>query len=93
MDFLLDSGLKHLLPQFMLVSAAVITGTRGTEAKVDYENHISHPQVAFPKEMHDVSYLIPVKDNEAGSKLEMILQKIEALLNKTGKTLEPEDYL
>ncbi|PYD07538.1 L-gulono-gamma-lactone oxidase, partial [Pseudomonas savastanoi pv. glycinea] len=45
MDFLLDSGLKHLLPSFMLLSAAVVTGTRGTSPKVDYENHITHPQV------------------------------------------------
>ncbi|CZG01345.1 TPA: L-gulono-gamma-lactone oxidase [Legionella pneumophila subsp. pneumophila] len=84
MDFLLDSGLKHLLPSFMLLSAAVVTGTRGTSPKVDYENHITHPQVAFPKEMRDVSYLIPVKDNEAGQKLELILQKMEAMLNEAG---------
>lgn len=81
MEFLLDSGLKHLLPSFMLLSAAVVTGTRGTTPKVDYENHITHPQVAFPKEMRDVSYLIPVKDDEAGQKLEVILQKIEAMLD------------
>ncbi|HFL3390161.1 TPA: L-gulono-gamma-lactone oxidase, partial [Legionella pneumophila] len=84
MDFLLDSGLKHLLPSFMLLSAAVVTGTRGTSPKVDYENHITHPQVAFPKEMRDVSYLIPVKDDEAGQKLELILQKMEAMLNAAG---------
>ncbi|WBV63749.1 hypothetical protein PGH43_02825 [Legionella pneumophila 130b] len=84
MDFLLDSGLKHLLPSFMLLSAAVVTGTRGTSPKVDYENHITHPQVAFPKEMRDVSYLIPVKDDEAGQKLELILQKMEAMLNEAG---------
>ncbi len=85
MDFLIDSGLKHLLPAFMLLSAAVVTGARGTKAKVDYENHITHPQVAFPKEMRDVSYLVPVKDAEAGQKLEAILQKMEKLLNKAGK--------
>ncbi|HAZ7572746.1 L-gulono-gamma-lactone oxidase [Legionella sp. PATHC032] len=84
MDFLLDSGLKHLLPSFMLLSAAVVTGTRGKAPKVDYENHITHPQVAFPKEMRDVSYLIPVKDDEAGQKLELILQKMEAMLNEAG---------
>jgi hypothetical protein len=81
MEFLLDSGLKHLMPAFMLLSAAVVTGTRGTNAKVDYENHITHPQVAFPKDMRDVSYLIPVKDSQAGTKLEIILEKIESLLN------------
>lgn len=81
MEFLLDSGLKHLMPAFMLLSAAVVTGTRGTNAKVDYENHITHPQVAFPKDMRDVSYLIPVKDGQAGTKLETILEKIESLLN------------
>ncbi|KTD57270.1 FAD-binding protein [Legionella shakespearei] len=81
MEFLLDSGLKHLMPAFMLLSAAVVTGTRGTKAKVDFENHITHPQVAFPKDMRDVSYLIPVKDSEAGTQLETILEKMESLLN------------
>lgn len=85
MGFLLDSELKHLMPLFMLLSAAVVTGTRGTKAKVDFENHITHPQVAFPKEMRDVSYLIPVEDSEAGDKLEAILQKMESLLDKAGK--------
>lgn len=31
MEFLLDSGLKHLLPYFMLFSAATVTGARGTK--------------------------------------------------------------
>ncbi len=84
MEYLLDSGLKHLMPAFMLLSAAVVTGTRGTARKVDFENHISHPQVAFPKAMRDVSYLIPVKDADAGKVLEETLQKMESLLNKAG---------
>lgn len=79
MDFLLDSGLKHLLPAFMAMSAAMVIGTRGIEPVIGYENHITHPQVAFPKKMRDVSFIIPVKDDEAGSMLEKILQKMEDL--------------
>ncbi len=85
MEFLLDSGLKHLLPYFMLFSAAIVTGSRGTKAIVDYENHITHPQVGFPKLMRDVSYLIPVSDDEAGKTLEDVLQKIDELLKNSSK--------
>ncbi len=85
MEFLLDSGLKHLLPYFMLFSAATVTGSRGTKTVVDYENHITHPQVGFPKLMRDVSYLIPVNDDQAGQTLEAVLQKIEELLKNGGK--------
>jgi L-gulonolactone oxidase len=81
MEFLLDAGLKHLLPYFMLLSAAVITEARGTQPIIDFENNITHPQVAFPKLMRDVSYLIPVKDEHAGPMLEMLLQKMDDLLN------------
>lgn len=88
MEFLLDSGLKHLLPYFTLFSAATVTGSRGTKTVVDYENHITHPQVGFPKLMRDVSYLIPVNDNEAGKTLETVLQKIEELLKNGSKNGE-----
>lgn len=85
MDFLLDSGLKSLLPTFMMLSAAMVIERRGTNTLIDYENHITHPQVAFPKTMRDVSYLIPVKDSEAGPVLERILMEIERLFNVGAK--------
>lgn len=88
MEHLLDSGLKHLMPAFMTLSAAVVASTRGTSPRVDYENHITHPQVAFPKEMRDVSYLIPVKDAEAGSVLEDILGSMESMVHQAGKNGE-----
>ena len=80
MEYLVDSGLKHLLPYFMLLSASSVIGARGNKTRIDFENKITHPQVAFPKKMRDVSYLIPVKDAEAGRTLEKILAKIEQLV-------------
>lgn len=82
MGYLIDSGLQKLLPLYMVLSAAVVTTSRGEEPIVGHEHHITHPQVAFPKEMRDVSYLIPVDDGLAGEILENILLKIESLLNK-----------
>lgn len=93
MEFLLDSGLQHLLPYYMLLTAAVVTATRGTKPITDYENNITHPQVAFPKLMRDVSYLIPVKDDDAGKTLETILQKMEGLIaDATKKGEYPVTY-
>jgi|GEM_PF-2987740 len=88
MEYLVDPALKQLLPAFMLLSAATVTGARGTAPNIDNENHITHPQVAFPKEMRDVSYLIPVKDAQAGEVLENILLNIDKLLNKAAKRSE-----
>jgi hypothetical protein len=85
MEYLIDSGLSHLLPYYMLTSAAAVTGARGTKPKVGFENHITHPQVAFPKKMRDVSYLIPVKDDDSGKTLETILQNFDAILEDAGK--------
>ncbi|WED44327.1 FAD-binding protein [Legionella cardiaca] len=84
-DFLLDSKLIKLLPQYLLLAAAAITGTRGTKALVDHENSITHYQVAFPKAMRDVSYLLPVKDKEAGALLAKVLQKIDELVKEGAK--------
>lgn len=80
LDYLVDPQLKHLLPAFLLFSAAVVSAARGVKPQVNYENHITHPQVAFPRSMRDVSYLIPVSDAQAGPLLEVILQHIEGLL-------------
>lgn len=85
MEYLLDPDLKHLLPSFMLLSATMTIGVRGTTPLVDFENHITHPQVAFPQDMRDVSYQIPVKDQDAGEVLEKVLRQIEALSDAAGK--------
>ncbi|KTD64004.1 FAD-binding protein [Legionella spiritensis] len=79
-DFLLDAGLQHLFPAYMLLTAAVITKTRGTDARVDYENHITHYQVGFPKSLRDVSYFIPVNKAEAGEILGKIAKKVDDML-------------
>lgn len=84
MEYLLDPALKHLFPLYTNVAAALVIETRGAKTIVDHENKITHPQVAFPKEMRDVSYQIPVKDGGKGFILSVILQKIEELLNKAG---------
>ncbi len=84
-EFLLDPKLKKLMPFYLLLSAAIITGTRGTEPIIDHENNITHYQAAFPKAMRDVSYLLPVKDNEAGPLLAAVLQKIDELVKAAGK--------
>lgn len=78
-EFLMDNKLKNLIPSYLSLAAAAITGTRGTKAVVDHENSITHYQVAFPKAMRDVSYILPVKDKDAGALLANVLQKIEAL--------------
>ncbi|WP_412758267.1 FAD-binding protein [Legionella bozemanae] len=85
MDFLVNSDLKVLLPEFMLIAAAQSIEARGTKPIVDFENHITHPQVAFPEELRDVDYFIPVKDDKAGEHLENILQQIELQVNKAAK--------
>ncbi|MGL5742784.1 MAG: L-gulono-gamma-lactone oxidase [Legionella sp.] len=77
MNFLVNSELKSLLPDFMLIAAAESIGSRGTNPLVDYENHITHPQVAFPQVLRDVDYFIPVKDAQAGDQLYEILEQIE----------------
>lgn len=84
-EFLLDSKLQQLFPFYMLLSAGIITNTRGTAPIVDFENHITHYQVAFPKAMRDVSYFVSVKDAEAGDLLAKILQKIDELLEAAAK--------
>lgn len=85
MDFLVNSELKDLLPEFMLIAAAQSIEARGTNAIVDFENHITHPQVAFPEELRDVDYFIPVKNDMAGEHLEAVLQQIENQINKAAK--------
>ncbi|MBI2785835.1 MAG: L-gulono-gamma-lactone oxidase, partial [Legionella longbeachae] len=88
MSFLVDSELKQLLPEMMLIAAAQSIESRGTKAIVDFENHITHPQVAFPKKMRDVDYFIPVKDNQAGEQLEGILEQIEKQVNQAAEQRE-----
>ncbi|MCW8469851.1 L-gulono-gamma-lactone oxidase [Fluoribacter gormanii] len=85
MDFLVNSDLKGLLPEFMLIAAAQSIEERGTKPIVDFENHITHPQVAFPEKLRDVDYFIPVKDDKAGEHLEAILQQIEYQVNKASR--------
>lgn len=82
MGVLVGSELKHLLPSYMLLAAAEAIGSRGTQPVVNFENDITHPQVAFPKKLRDVDYFIPVKDSEAGATLETLLQRIQTLLDK-----------
>jgi L-gulonolactone oxidase len=77
MGFLLNSELKSLLPDLMLFAATQSIEARGTKSIVDFENHLTHPQVAFPKVLHDVDYFIPVNENEAGEHLEGILEQVE----------------
>ncbi|WP_019215354.1 hypothetical protein [Legionella tunisiensis] len=78
-EFLLDSKLIKLLPYYLSLAATTITEMRGTEPIVDHENNITHYQAAFPKQMRDTSYILPVKDDEAGDVLAAVLQKIEDL--------------
>ncbi len=85
MDFLVNSELRSLLPEFMLIAAAQSIEERGTKSIVDFENHITHPQVAFPEKLRDVDYFIPVKDDKAGENLEAILQQIENQVNKASR--------
>lgn len=85
MNFLVHSEFRHLLPEFMLIAAAESIEGRGTKPIVDFENHITHPQVAFPKILRDVDYFIPVKDDQAGENLEEILQQIETQVNKAAR--------
>lgn len=85
MNFLVNSELRSLLPQFMLIAAAESIESRGTKPIVDFENHITHPQVAFPKVLRDVDYFIPVQDDKAGEQLEEILQQIERQIKSAAK--------
>lgn len=85
MDFLINSGLQRLLPYYMLFSAATVAASRGTAPVVDFESHITHPQVSFPKTMHDVSYIFPVKDAVAGKTLSNVMKKIEQIAMKYAK--------
>lgn len=78
-EFLLDSKLIKLLPYYLSLTATAITEMRGTKPIVDHENNITHYQAAFPKQMRDTSYILPVKDSEAGDVLAAVLQKIEDL--------------
>lgn len=82
-DFLLDAKLTKLLPHYLSLAAAAITGSRGTKPVIGHENSITHYQVAFPKAMRDVSYILPVDDKNAGNVLAKVLQKIERLNEKT----------
>ncbi|KTD08243.1 FAD-binding protein [Legionella jamestowniensis] len=78
-EFLMDNKLKSLIPPYLLLAAATIMGTRGTTPLVDHENSITHYQVAFPKAMRDVSYILPVEDKHAGALLADVLHRIELL--------------
>lgn len=84
MEYLLDPALKHLFPLYTNVAAAMVIETRGAKTIVDYENKITHPQVAFPKTMRDVSYQIPLKDGTKGETAGAIFQKIESMLDAAG---------
>ncbi|QMT59290.1 FAD-binding protein [Legionella sp. PC997] len=85
MDFLVNSELKGLLPEFMLIAAAQSIEERGTKPIVDFENHLTHPQVAFPEKLRDVDYFIPVQDDKAGEHLEAILHQIENQVIKASR--------
>ncbi len=41
--------------------------------------------MAFPEELRDVDYFIPVKNDKAGEHLEAVLQQIENQVNKAAK--------
>ncbi|MDX1838284.1 FAD-binding protein [Legionella taurinensis] len=84
-DRLTEPGLQHLLPAFMQLTAAIVTSTRGTKTVVDYENHITHYQVGFPKAMRDVSYLIPVDKDKAAALLAEICKKLDDMLQEAGE--------
>ncbi|KTC96621.1 FAD-binding protein [Legionella erythra] len=84
-DRLNEPGLQHLLPAFMQLTAAIVTSTRGTKPVVDYENHISHYQVGFPKAMRDVSYLIPVDKDKAAPLLADVCKKLDEMLNEAAE--------
>ncbi len=81
-EYLIDEELHHLIPAFMTVAAGGVTALRGTRPIVGKENHITHYQVAFPKELSDLSFLIPVKDGDCGRVLGDHLAKIESLLDE-----------
>lgn len=81
-EFLLDNELYKLLPAFMTVAASTVTATRGTKEEVGKENHMTHYQVAFPKKITDLSFLVPVSDENCGAVLTQHLAKIDALLDE-----------
>ncbi|WP_133130727.1 FAD-binding protein [Legionella yabuuchiae] len=77
--------LHDLLPAFMRFTAAVVLGSRGDAPQIGYEKNMTHYQAAFPKEMHDVSYMIAVKETLAGQTLGDILDKLNQLLHTAGR--------
>lgn len=79
---LLTQHYPDLLPYYTRFANLYNTLSRGDKSKVDVERLITHYQTAFPKDMHDVSWIIPVKDADAGATLSMLLEHIDLLLNK-----------
>lgn len=74
-----------LLPYYTRFANLFNTLSRGDRPKVDIERFITHYHTAFPRNMHDVSWIIPVKDTEAGEVLAMVLEKIDNLLNEANE--------
>jgi hypothetical protein len=85
---LLLDKLRDLIPAYMLMAASFVTLTRGEKAKIDLANHIAHYQVTFPKGLRDLSFLIPVKDDNAAELLNDVLTKIDNLLTDAPKSDE-----
>lgn len=83
-----NQALHDLIPVFMLFTAAFITSSRGTAPRVAPENAITHYQASFPRAMRDVSYMIPVKDADAGQLLGEIMAQIDKQLDESAKRHE-----
>lgn len=83
-----NASLHELIPGFMQFAAGFITRSRGTATRVAHENVITHYQASFPRAMRDVSYLIPVKDSNAGQLLGEIMAQVDKQLNESAKRHE-----
>lgn len=83
LDLLIDQQLHDLIPYYMQFAASFVIGGRGTAPKVNPEEYITHYQTAFPKQIRDVSFLIPVDDESAPELLSRLMQTFDAYLEKS----------
>lgn len=84
LDVLVEKEFKHLIPAYMhLASNDVIGKVPNPYTRVGEERDITHYQVAFPRELSDLSFMFPVK-NSSKEIIANLLQFVEELLKTYG---------
>lgn len=63
-SFLTQEHCKELLPKYHQLISELFIAHRGTDVVVDEASKVTHDQKAYPRGIHDVSYLIENPDND-----------------------------